>query len=180
MDEGIVDRVLQGDGKAFEMLVATYEKPVYNVAYRILQDAEDAADVTQSTFLKAYRKLKTFDRQRRFFSWLYRIAINEALNLRRRRGLGLEIARELPRDVPSAGPSPEDDYSLTELSEALQRALASMSYNHRVIVILRHLLALTYREIAEILEVPEKTVKSRLYEGRQALKERLIAQGYVG
>ncbi|MFO7652421.1 MAG: sigma-70 family RNA polymerase sigma factor [Candidatus Krumholzibacteriia bacterium] len=176
MDERIIDRVLEGDRKAFAMLVSAYEKPVYNVAYRILHHPEDAADATQSTFLKAYQKLETFDRERRFFSWLYRIAINEAINLRRGRRPGAEAAL----DLPSAGPSPEDDYELTELCEALERALSGMSLEHRVVVILKHLLALSYAEIAEILEIPEKTVKSRLYEGRQALKSRLVAQGYVG
>ncbi len=175
MDEGLVTRVLEGDRKAFAVLVAKYEKPVYNVAYRILRDPDDAADATQSTFLKAFQRLASFDTRRRFFSWLYRIAINESLNLTRTRRHGAEVVV----DLPSAGPTPEDDYSLTELSEALQTALSTMTFDHRVVVVLKHLLLLSYREIAEILEIPEKTVKSRLYEGRQALKTNLMAQGYV-
>lgn len=175
MDEQIVARVLQGDRKAFAMLVEKYEKPVYNVAYRILRNADDAADVTQATFLKAYQKLGTFDQGRRFFSWLYRIAINEALNLSRSR----RIAPEVTPDLPWPGPSPEDDCASSELEQALQRGLAAVSFDHRVVLILRHLLALSHLEIAEILQIPEKTVKSRLHEGRQALKVRLVAQGYV-
>ena len=176
MDEQIVEKVLRGDRKAFAVLVDKYEQPVYNVAYRILRNADDAADVTQTTFLKAYEKLATFNQSRRFFSWLYRIAINEALNLSRSRP---RDSSPNDQDPPAASPSPEEDYAAHELQQALQRGLAAVSFDHRVVLILRHLLALSHREIAEVLQIPEKTVKSRLHEGRLALKDRLVAQGYV-
>jgi RNA polymerase sigma-70 factor, ECF subfamily len=174
-DADLVRQALRGDREAFGMLVAQYEKPIYNLAYRMVGDADEAADIAQNAFVKAYRKLASYDPAHRFFSWLYRIAVNEALNhlaWRRR-------SRELNPDPPAAVPQPDDDFQLVETSDLLGRALAAMSLEQRVVIILKHLILLPYREIAAILEIPEKTVKSRLFAARHVLREQVIKQGYT-
>ena len=157
------------------MLVDRYEKPIYNAALRITRNRDDAADITQNVFVKSMEKIDSYDRKRALFSWLYKIAINESLNMvsRRKRRAAVRL------DSVISPPTPEDDYSLVESSGYLQRALDTMSMDHRVVIVLKHLLLLSYQEIADILEIPEKTVKSRLFSARQALRRQLLAEGYV-
>jgi len=176
LDTNLVSRVQQGDREAFEMLVARYEKPMFNAAYRMMHDADDAADVTQTAFVKAFEKIHTFDPAFKFFNWLYRITVNESLNTisRRRR------RRDFEFDPPARIPTPDEDFSLAEMSGLLQTALDALTFDHRVIIVLKHLMLLTYEDIAGILEIPEKTVKSRLYTARQALRRQLLRQGYAG
>ena len=130
----------------------------------------------QQTFIKAYRKIDTYNSNYKFFNWLYRITVNESINYLNRQ----KRTRELPLDLPSGQPTPEDDFALTEISHLLQKALMAMAHDHRVVIVLKHLLLLSYREIAEILDIPEKTVKSRLFTARQILKKQLAKQGYAG
>jgi RNA polymerase sigma-70 factor, ECF subfamily len=174
-DADLVRQALRGDREAFGMLVAQYEKPIYNLAYRMVGDADEAADIAQNAFVKAYRKLGSYDPAHRFFSWLYRIAVNESLNhlaWKRRR-------RELDPDPPVTPPQPDEDFQLVETSDLLGRALAAMTLEQRVVIILKHLILLPYRDIAAILDISEKTVKSRLFAARQVLREQVIKQGYT-
>ncbi len=149
-----------------------YQRPIYNAAYRVLGNGEDAADVTQTTFLKVAEKLDDYDAQYRFFSWIYRIAINESLNTIRRdaRDEPLEEADDLPG---ANAPDPERLAYEAELAGRVQTALMSMPYDHRIVITLRHFSDCSYEEIAWILGVQEKTVKSRLFEARQKLRELL-------
>ena len=158
------------------MLVARYEKPIFNTAYRMVSDSDDAADVTQNAFVKAFEKIDTYNPAYKFFNWLYRITVNEALNHINRQ----KRNREFDYDTPSNLPTPEENYALAEMSSLLQRALMAMNLEHRVVIVLKHLLFLSYREIAEILQISEKTVKSRLFTARQILKKQLAKQGYAG
>jgi RNA polymerase sigma-70 factor (ECF subfamily) len=176
IDAHLVSRLQEGDRKAFDVIVAQYEKPIFNVAYRMLGDPDAAADVTQTAFLKAFEKIETFDPRYKFFSWLYRIAVNEALNriARRKRRQSVDV------DQPATQRTPADDYDREEASEQLERALRAMKVDHRIVIVLKHLLFLSYREIAEILDIEEKTVKSRLFTARQVLKAELEKQGYQG
>jgi RNA polymerase sigma-70 factor (ECF subfamily) len=159
---------LQGHPDAFEPLVRRYERPLFNVAYRIVGDYEDARDVTQNAFVKAFERLDTFDPERRFFSWLYRIAVNEGLNLRR----GRRPLDTLPPGL-AAHEDPMDGLEARERRGRVQAALDRLSGEHRDVVVLRHFGELSYEEIAEALEVPEKTVKSRLFSARKRLAELL-------
>lgn len=173
-DADLVARVRGGDARAFEQLVERYEKPVFNAAYRILADYEDAADVTQTVFLKVHRRLGTFDRRRRFFSWLYRIAVNEAIDLARKR------RRELPLDealVEGEGRR-VDHLARIGRDELITSALRSLKMEYRVVIVLKYFLEMSYREIAETVGLPVKTVKSRLYTGREMLREALLQRGY--
>lgn len=164
-----------GDRKAFTMLVARYEKPIFNTAYRMVQDFDDAADITQNAFIKAFEKIDTFNPSYKFFNWIYKITVNETLNLINRR----KRRRDFEYDPPARVPSPEDDLELNEMGHYLQKALNVMSYDQRIVIVLKHLLLLPYSEIADILGIPEKTVKSRLFSARQVLRRELIQQGYM-
>ena len=175
VDVKLVERFKNGDRGAFAMLVDRYEKPIYNAALRITHNRDDAADITQTVFVKIMEKIDSYDQGHALFSWLYRIAVNESLNLvnrrNRRRGVRLETA--------PAPATPEDDYTLAESVRYLNRALGNMTFDHRVVIVLKHLLLLSYHEIADILEIPEKTVKSRLFSARHVLRRQLLAEGYV-
>jgi RNA polymerase sigma-70 factor (ECF subfamily) len=164
-----------GDRKAFTMLVARYEKPIFNTAYRMVQNFDDAADITQNAFIKAYEKIDTYNPSYRFFNWIYKITVNETLNLINRR----KRRREFEYDPPARLPSPEDDLELNEMGHYLQSALDAMSYDQKIVIVLKHLLLLPYAEIADILGLQEKTVKSRLFSARHVLRKELLKQGYM-
>lgn len=165
-DAAIVTRCLAGDAEAFTTLVERYQRVLYNLGLRMLGNPEDARDASQTAFLKAWQKLSTFDPRYRFFSWIYKITVNECLNVINRR------RRTEPLDPKVELPSQEDASSslrAREASEQVQGALLRLSPQHREVVILRHFLEMSYSEMAEMLAIPEKTVKSRLYEARQRL-----------
>jgi len=163
-----------GDEGAFEAIVERYERTVYNAAYRIARDPDDAADITQSVFIKAHRKMHTYDPSYKLFSWLYRIAINEAINYvkRARRMVPVEDELGTSRESPSA------DFAQYEASDQIQHALMRLKLDLRIVVVLKYFLELSYSEISDIAGIPEKTVKSRLYSARQELRDVLIRQGY--
>jgi len=166
-----VVRCLNGDASAFEPLVNRYQRVLFTVALRLLGNAEDARDATQNAFVRAYQRLDTFDPSRRFFSWIYRIAVNESLNLRRAQ----RPHEPLPETLEVAGATMEA-LEARELSERVQAALMTLSAEHREVVVMRHFADLSYQEIAETLDIPEKTVKSRLFSARQRLAP-LLAVG---
>lgn len=165
-DQEFVDRCLGGDIEAFEPLVTRYQKPLFNVALRMVKDREDARDITQTAFVKAYEKLRTFDRRHRFFSWIYRIVINECLNFVSRRRPEGPLSPEL-----ASADDPERSAQEGELAGRVQEALMALSPDYRLAVILRHFLGLSYGEMSATLLIPEKTVRSRLYTARQRLAE---------
>lgn len=163
------------DRETFEVLVAKYEKTIFNIAYRMVNDYEDAMDITQTVFLKAYEKLDTYNPTHKFFSWFYRICINESLNhiTKRKREVKLD------RDIPTVRSNPETGTAQREANRHLQCALMSLKFNYRAVLVLKHIYDFSYKEISEIMEIPEKTVKSRLFSGRQLLKESLLKQGFT-
>lgn len=167
-----VERCLRGETAAFRSLVERYERLLFTVALRMLGDREDARDAAQTAFVRAYQKLRTFDRRHKFFSWLYRILVNECLNVRRTWG------RFEPLDPTLvAGDDPAAGAEQAELREAVQAALLRLPAAQREAVVLRHYGGLSYRQMAEVLHVPEKTIKSRLYSARQRLGELLLGWG---
>lgn len=168
-DEFLVERCRRGDREAFAALVVRYQRPVYNAAWWVLRNAEDASDVAQSVFLKVAERLGDYDPQHRFFSWIYRIAVNESLNVLRRKGHEEPLDEEIELPGPD-GDDPERRASDAELSARIRAAVMRMSTNDRTVLMLRHFSELGYEEIAQILDVDEKTVKSRLFEARQRLR----------
>jgi RNA polymerase sigma-70 factor (ECF subfamily) len=168
-DDALVHRCRCGDTSAFRTLVDRYQRPLYNAAYRLLGNAEDARDVTQSAFMEVAERLDAYDPAHRFYSWIYRIALNRALNLLRHKNRE-EVVED---DQPAGSADPESRVADSELSDRVQRALMRMSEDQRVVLTLRHFSGCSYREIGNILDLEEKTVKSRLFEARQRLREAL-------
>jgi RNA polymerase sigma-70 factor (ECF subfamily) len=171
-DQALVARHRSGDPTAFEELVLRYQRPIYNAAFRVLGNAADAADITQDVFLRISQHIDEYDAEHKFFSWIYRIALNQAINLARRNW------REEPLedgDMLAAGAAsdPERSAQLSQLSVRVQGALLKLRVDDRAVLALRHFSELSYREIGEVLAIDEKTVKSRLFEARLRMRDLL-------
>ena len=172
-DGQLVLRGQHGDKRALEELILLYQDTIFKLAFRMLGNTEDAADATQTTFLKAFENLKSFDPKFRFFSWIYRIAINECLNYRRRD----RVSEYVDESIPDQSAGPELAARDSELQASVQAALMTLNDDHRAVITLRHFGELSYTEIASVLELPEKTVRSRLFEARGRLKSAMERAG---
>ena len=162
-----------GDRQAMEMLLVRYQKPVFNAAYRMLNSPDDARDVTQTVFLKVFEHIDQYDPRHRFFSWIYRITLNESINWLKKSNR----MDALEEDTTDTGRGPEQQASNAELGEGMQAALMTISPDYRAVIVLKHLLGCSYREISEILEIPENKVKSRLFTARKLLQRTLTERG---
>lgn len=174
-DLTLVRRCLEGQRVAFEQLVLRYQKPVFNAALRMLRDREDAMDVAQTTFLKAFEHLPTYNASYKFYSWIYRIAVNESLNALSARKTCASVNHEEPDEAPG----PEQQLAGEQAGRAIEKGLMQISPELRAVIILRHFMHLSYEDMAGILDLPAKTVKSRLYSARQALREHLLQRDLV-
>lgn len=174
-DQALVQECRKGNRQAFARLVDRYQKPIFNAARRLVNDDDDAQDITQNVFLKVFDNLERYDPRHKFYSWLFRIAVNESLDLLQRRGRQQAIDEE----PVSPDRNPEDSTRGAELSAMVQDVLMDMKTDHRTIIVLRHFQHFSYRDMAELLDIPEKTVKSRLYTARQVLRDRLMEQGIL-
>ena len=170
-----------GDIVAFETLVGRYERKILRLAQNITQNREDAEDVMQEAFLKAYEHLSGFQGNSRFYTWLVRIAVNQALmKLRKRRPNQVSIDEEvntgedlIPREIEDWGPSPEDRYKQTELSDILSEVIADLDPSFRIVFQLRDIEELSTEETAEALGLSVPAVKSRLLRARLKLRQKL-------
>lgn len=180
-DRKLVRNLRRRDEDAFRELVRVYQHRVFNIVYRILGDREEAEDVAQEVFVAIFKHIDSFRGDAKFSTWVYRIATNQARNRlkyharrHRRDHQNYEDAPESAhQDSDFAGsiPQPEDAVLGRELEKIIQEGLAELGEIHRTIIVLRDVEHLTYQEIAEIVELPEGTVKSRLFRARVALKE---------
>jgi RNA polymerase sigma-70 factor (ECF subfamily) len=162
------------DRDAFEAIVEEYIKPVFNIAYRMVNDYEDAMDITQTTFMKAYEKRESYNPRYKVFSWLYRIAVNESLNHLQKRKRESNLTHELA----DRRLTPEQFMIQNETTSSVQSAIMDLGLDYRIVIVLKHFQHLSYREISQILDIPEKRIKSRLFSARQLLKEKLTAKGF--
>jgi RNA polymerase sigma-70 factor (ECF subfamily) len=178
----LVRRAKRGDDSAFEELVRRYDRNVFRIAQHITQNREDAEDVVQEAFLKAYGNLTRFQEQSKFYTWLVRIAVNEALmKLRRRKpertvSLDEEVKTEddsLPREVADWSPNPEQMFNQAELRDILTRTIQGLPAGFRTVFVLRDVEGLSTEETAQALELSIPAVKSRLLRARLQLRERL-------
>src|SRR6476661_2274327 len=178
----LVQAAKRGDDSAFEELVRRYDRNVFRIAQHITQNREDAEDVVQEAFLKAYSNLKQFQEQSKFYTWLVRIAVNEALmKLRRRKpertvSLDEDVKTEddsLPREVADWSPNPEQQYTQAELRDILTKTIQGLPATFRTVFVLRDVEGLSTEETAEALELSVPAVKSRLLRARLQLRERL-------
>lgn len=180
-DDALVRRARRGDGEAMSQLVKRYQDRVYNAVYRMCGHEADALDLTQSTFLKAFAAIGRFESRSGFYTWLFRIAVNLTLSHRRsarRRGrvLSLDAAgdgeyRDPPADEAAAPASVAAERG--ELRERLEAALDGLDEDFRAAVVLKDIEEMEYAEIAEVLDVPIGTVKSRIHRGRTMLRKML-------
>ncbi len=163
----LIERCKSGDVAAYTQLVRQYQKAIYNCTLRILDNPEDAADATQVAFLRLYERISSFDTERSFFSWMYRIAINAAIDQKRR-----TRHFETYQDDVHRGDSDDPDHALeaAAVKNQLQAVLMQLTFDARAVLVLRHYSDFSYKQISNILEIPEKTVRSRLYAARQQLK----------
>jgi RNA polymerase sigma-70 factor (ECF subfamily) len=182
-DEELVARSMGGDLDSFNQLVLRWERPIYALAYRVIGREEDARDVAQETFLRAFRALAGFKGQAKFSSWLYRITLNLCRDwIRRERRAPVAQAPEgvdLIELASSAEPSEtvEDLVSRRELGRVVAKAMAVLPEEQRTAIVLKEYHGLTFQEIADLLDCPLSTVKTRLYQGLTVLRKQLELAG---
>lgn len=171
-----------GDLSAFEELVKRYDRNVFRIAQHITQNREDAEDVVQDAFLKAFENLEQFHEQSKFYTWLVRIAVNEALMKLRRRRTGKMVSLDedikteedtMPREIADWSPNPEQMYKQGELRDILGKTIQGLPPSFRTVFVLRDVEGLSTEETAEALELSVPAVKSRLLRARLQLRERL-------
>jgi RNA polymerase sigma-70 factor (ECF subfamily) len=175
-EDALVSAARAGDTRAFGTLVEAYGRPVYNLALRMSGNPEDARDLVQVVFVKAYERLDRFDGRSRFFSWVYRITINESLNFLSRRKRQVELDERLVSNERL----PDERAASNEEERMVQAALVELTPEYRQVIVLRHFLDLSHAEMGAVLRLPEKTVKSRLHTARLRLGEALRKRGYAG
>jgi RNA polymerase sigma-70 factor (ECF subfamily) len=175
-DNEIIERTLNGEPEAFNLLVRRWERQIYSLAFRTLQRDEDAYDVCQETFLSAFRNLSKFRGEAKFSSWLYRIALNcchTRLRQRNNGHLSLEQQEEIGFQPRTSLEGVDNDLQRQQVGELVRRALAGISADMREAIIMKEYQGLKFHEIAEILNIPVSTVKTRVYTGLEQLKQRL-------
>ena len=180
-EQVLVMRAQRGEQDAFRVLVERYQGLVYTLALRMVARPEDAEDAAQEAFLAAWKALPKFRMDARFSTWLYRLTVNAATDLLRRRqkdsrSQSLED-EEAPLQLSDPAPGPEEHAQAAERRAALQRAISALSENHRKILLLRAVNGLDYQEIGQVLELTPGTVKSRLARARRELRDKLIEMG---
>jgi RNA polymerase sigma-70 factor, ECF subfamily len=183
-DEELVARAIEGDLDSFNQLVVRWERPIYALAYRTIGREEDARDIAQETFLRAFRAIRGFKGQAKFSSWLYRIALNLCRDwMRRERRAPVVHPPEGadPMDLVADQPSPiepvDDTVSRREVTSSVARAMALLPEEQRTAIILKEYHGLTFQEIADLLGCPLSTVKTRLYQGLSVLRRELGKDG---
>lgn len=182
-----VERVRQGDTNAFEPLVSAYEKNVYNLALRMTGSPEDAADMAQEAFIKAFNSIDGFRGDSKFSVWLYRIVSNVCLDFLRRRSkrgaVSLSVeddeGGDIQLDIPDESRSPEALLERRMTREAVRRGLDSLPEDYRQILLLREIEGLSYEELAQALQLEVGTVKSRIFRARKRLCAFLLSDGNI-
>jgi RNA polymerase sigma-70 factor (ECF subfamily) len=178
-DENIVERALRGDAEAFSEIVLRWERRIFALAYGILGREEDARDATQETFLAAFRSLRGFRGEAKVSSWLHRIAVNQCITRQRRAKVRNEAALDEEQEKDAAkfstpvSFSPANTIESRQITEAVRCAVNSLPIELRQIVVMKEFEELTFREIADTLDLPLSTVKSRLYTAMKQLQMRL-------
>ena len=172
-DADLVRQTLDGNSKAFEILIERYQRPLFNLALRFSSNREDAEDIVQTVFVKVYEKLNIYDGKHKFFSWLYKIAVNESINHRNRK----KSTEQFHEDLHSGYQQKDEPQQDHELSRKIDTALLELKPDYRVVVVLNHFQDLTYREIGYILNIHENKVKSRLFSARKKLRSILMRKG---
>lgn len=167
LDRVAVGRCLAGQGDAFGDIVERYHRPLFNVAFRMLHHLQDAEDATQTVWVNAFLRLATYNPKYRFFSWIYRMTVNECLNALKRRKSTVPIDG---LDIRAATPASD---RTVEAADRVGHALMRLTPDDRAVVVLKHFVSFSYQEIADVMEITVKTVKSRLFTARERLRDAL-------
>ncbi|MCB9914187.1 MAG: sigma-70 family RNA polymerase sigma factor [Planctomycetes bacterium] len=177
-DANLVQQTLAGDQRAFQTLVERYQGRLFAVVRHYTRNAVELEDIVQETFLKAYRRLDSFDHRSSFYTWIYRIATNTVLDFLKRRGRSPVQAVEDPELVGEAGardcPAPMANLEARELAEITQSVLAELPDIFRTVLVMREFDQMAYQEIADTLEISIGTVESRLFRARARFKDKLL------
>ncbi len=166
----IIERILAGQVDQYKILMIKYQNPVFRLILKIVGNYDDAKDLTQDVFVKTFESIGQYKPQYKFFSWIYRIAINEALLFVKRRKNFRQI--DSVTDLGIHLPEQTSDYEHRE--KLLNHAIGGLSESYKSVVLLKYYSDLSYTDMAAILEIPEKTVKSRLFDARKILREKLV------
>ena len=174
-DNELVREVINGKITSFEVLVNRYQKTIFNLVYRMTGNEESSKDLTQDIFVKSFEKLGSFDFNYRFFSWIYRIAINETINLKKQSPGNIELQHRHYAIAEEQNSSYSEEIKSRILNEGLQE----LTDEYRLLILLKYFNGLTYEEIAETNDLTLKIVKSRLYMARERLQKILIQKGFL-
>ncbi len=183
-EEELVKQSIQGDTRAFEELVLQYHNKIYALAFRYMGNEEDAYDMAQEAFIKAFRSLRTFKGKSSFSTWLYRVTANVCLDeLRRRKRrivalsldepLATQEGDEVEKEIADSSPGVDVIYEQKEFSQYIQQLLDEMKPEHKNAIILRDTMGFTYEEIAEVMNCSMGTVKSRISRARNVLRKKI-------
>jgi len=181
-EQKLIKKCVNGNLKAFDELIAKYEKTAYNIALRMLKNPEDAMDVSQEAFIKVFKSTKTFNFESAFSTWLYRIVTNTCLDFLRKRNPNVYSIDnpiqtdegEIERDIPDESDSPEELLEKKLTKELVNNSINKLDENHRIVIILRDIQGFSYEEISNILDCSIGTVKSRINRARKNLKDIII------
>lgn len=176
-----IKQVLKGDQSAYEDIVNLYQHKLYQVCYRMLSSKEEAEDITQEAFVRAYINLHSFDQKRKFSTWIYRIATNLCIDRIRKKKpdyyLDAEVAGteglDMYSQIAADEKLPEETVEQMELQERIQYEISRLPDKYRAVIVLKYIEELSLQEISEILEMPLGTVKTRIHRGREALRKQL-------
>lgn len=175
----LISRARGGDREAFGELVEQYRDNVYRLAYRMCGNAYDADEAAQEAFVAAWRALPNFRGDAKFSTWLYRLTTNAAIDVMRREKRHQTVGDGEMVDLADDADSPQETVERTEQQEAVQKALSTLSEEYREVLLLRYMEELDYAEIAEVLQLPSGTVKSRINRAKAALKTALLKSGNI-
>lgn len=180
-DEALIRSALQGDQRAYKLLLERHRHAIFHIAYKIVRNSEEAADLVQETFMKAFGSLASYRFEYRFSTWLYRIAANSAIDyLRKRKIEALSLDRPvetkdgtMEMQLPDWTHNPEFDFSRKQRRVSIDEAIDSLPDKYREVIVYRHKEDKSYEEIARILDIPVGTVKARIFRARELLKRKL-------
>ena len=182
-EKNLVELSAGGDIEAFETLIQAHQKKVYNIALRMTRNAEDAQELAQDTFVRAFVAIKKFRCEASFSTWLYRITMNVCTDFLRKRNKAVVVSmeqgavgseNEQPIQLPEEGPGPDELSEKRQLKKLVRQAMDSLSAEHRQVLVLRDLMDLSYKDIANTLDVSEATIKSRINRAREGLKQVIL------
>lgn len=184
MDELInkrINEVLKGDQDAFEEIVTLFQHRLYHVCFRMLSNRQEAEDIAQEAFVRAYINIHTFDQKRKFSTWIFRIATNLCIDRIRKKKPDYYLDANVPgtegltmySQIEAPGELPEDEVARMETQERIQYEISQLSDRYRSVIVLRYIEELPLQEISDILELPLGTVKTRVHRGRAALRKQM-------